>query len=160
MKTIPGQLVETGNGVDSVAELSGVCRHVGAGGAVERPTRVDGPAIVFQNEKGHKDVSVVIGVLVSRESCHTFRMQKEELSWVVQECVSNPIELVIFDRPVPCQGASTGHRPQILICLSSFRHKSTRWWMRDRISRLACAMQRIRTYRTEGQIYPGKICGY
>ena len=38
LESIPGQLVETNVEVDPNAELSGVYRHVGAGGTVERPT--------------------------------------------------------------------------------------------------------------------------
>ena len=39
LESIPGQLVETDVEVDPNAELSGVYRHVGAGGTVERPTQ-------------------------------------------------------------------------------------------------------------------------
>ena len=51
LKELPGQLVETNVEVDPSAELSGVYRYVGAGGTVMRPTRVDGPAMVFHNIK-------------------------------------------------------------------------------------------------------------
>ena len=67
LRTIPGQLVETDVAVDPAAELSGVYRYVGAGGTVRRPTKVDGPAMVFHNIKGHPDASVAIGILSSRE---------------------------------------------------------------------------------------------
>ena len=66
LKKVPGQLVETDVEVDPVAELSGVYRHVGAGGTVMRPTTVDGPAMLFHNIKGHPGASVAIGVLASR----------------------------------------------------------------------------------------------
>lgn len=62
-----GQLVETDIEVDPEAELSGVYRHVGAGGTVMRPTRIDGPAMIFHNVKGHPDAKVLIGLLASRE---------------------------------------------------------------------------------------------
>ncbi len=39
LKTVPGQLIETNEPVDPLAEISGVYRHVGAGGTVARPTR-------------------------------------------------------------------------------------------------------------------------
>ena len=45
-----GQLVETDVEVDPINELAGVYRHVGAGGTVERPTKL-GPAMVFNNLK-------------------------------------------------------------------------------------------------------------
>lgn len=66
LKDTPGQLVETNVEVDPAAELSGVYRHVGAGGTVMRPTTVDGPAMLFHNVKGHPGASVAIGVLASR----------------------------------------------------------------------------------------------
>ena len=66
LESIPGQLVETGVEVDPNAELSGVYRHVGAGGTVERPTQ-EGPAMIFNNVKGHEGARVAIGVLSSRK---------------------------------------------------------------------------------------------
>lgn len=61
----PGQLVETDVEVDPNAELAGVYRHVGAGGTVMRPTR-EGPAMIFNNVKGHPGARVAIGLLASR----------------------------------------------------------------------------------------------
>ena len=61
LRTQPGQLVETDVEVDPAAELSGVYRHVGAGGTVARPTHVDGPAMVFNNVKGHPDEIKALG---------------------------------------------------------------------------------------------------
>ena len=43
LKSIPGQLIETDAEVEPMAELSGVYRHVGAGGTVMRHTK-EGPA--------------------------------------------------------------------------------------------------------------------
>ena len=63
----PGQLAETEVEVDPEAELSGVYRRVGAGGTVMRPTRTNGPAMLFRNLKGFPGVSAAIGVLASRE---------------------------------------------------------------------------------------------
>jgi hypothetical protein len=53
LREMDGQLVETDIEVDPKAELSGVYRHVGAGGTVMRPTKIDGPAMLFHNVKGH-----------------------------------------------------------------------------------------------------------
>ena len=50
LESIPGQLVETNVEVDPNAELSGVYRHVGAGGTVERPTQ-EGPAMIFNSDQ-------------------------------------------------------------------------------------------------------------
>ena len=63
----PGQLAETEVEADPEAELSGVYRRVGAGGTVMRPTRTNGPAMLFRNLKGIPGVSAAIGVLASRE---------------------------------------------------------------------------------------------
>lgn len=63
----PGQLAETEAEVDPEAELSGVYRRVGAGGTVMRPTRTNGPAMLFRNLRGFPGVSAAIGVLASRE---------------------------------------------------------------------------------------------
>lgn len=63
----PGQLAETEVEVDPEAELSGVYRRVGAGGTVMRPTRTNGPAMLFRNLRGFPGVSAAIGVLASRE---------------------------------------------------------------------------------------------
>ena len=104
LKEIPGQLVESDIEVDPQAELSGVYRYVGAGGTVERPTRVDGPAMIFNNVKGHSDARVAIGILASRERVATlFGCKKEELGWVVRACAENPIQPVVTEGLAPCQ---------------------------------------------------------
>ena len=52
LRSLPGQLIETDTEVEPMAELSGVYRHVGAGGTVMRPTK-EGPAMIFNHVKGH-----------------------------------------------------------------------------------------------------------
>ena len=52
LEDMSGQLIETDVEVEPMAELSGVYRHVGAGGTVMRPTK-EGPAMIFNNVKGH-----------------------------------------------------------------------------------------------------------
>lgn len=104
LRQMPGQIVETEIEVDPAAELSGVYRHVGAGGTVMRPTKVDGPAMVFHNVKGHPDASVAIGVLASRERVAAlFGCKKEELGRLIQSCAAAPIEPVISSAPAPAQ---------------------------------------------------------
>lgn len=66
LSEIPGQLAETDVEVEPMAELSGVYRYVGAGGTVKRPTK-EGPAMIFNNIKGHPGARVAIGVLASRK---------------------------------------------------------------------------------------------
>ena len=60
LQSIDGQLVETDVEVDPLGELSGVYRHVGAGGTVIRPTQ-EGPAMIFNNVKVHPGDRVAIG---------------------------------------------------------------------------------------------------
>jgi len=48
----PGQLIETEHPTDPIGELAGVSGRIGAGGTVERPTRI-GPAMMFNNVSGY-----------------------------------------------------------------------------------------------------------
>ena len=66
LESMPGQLITTKVEVDPMAELAGVYRHVGAGGTVMRPTK-EGPAMIFENVKGHPGAKVAIGLLASRK---------------------------------------------------------------------------------------------
>ena len=52
LEDMPGQLIETDVEVEPMAELSGVYRHVGAGGTVMRPTK-EGPAMRAEQESVH-----------------------------------------------------------------------------------------------------------
>lgn len=98
------QLIETDIEVNPEAELSGVYRHVGAGGTVIRPTRIDGPAMIFNNVKGHEDARVLIGLLASRERvARLLGTKKEELGKMLCEAALNPIEPVISNETAPCQ---------------------------------------------------------
>ena len=104
LRTQPGQLIETDVEVDPAAELSGVYRHVGAGGTVARPTHVDGPAMVFNNVKGHPGARVAIGVLASRERvARLLGCRKEGLGRLLMESVAGPVPPVVVDGPVPAQ---------------------------------------------------------
>jgi 4-hydroxy-3-polyprenylbenzoate decarboxylase len=94
LKSIPGQLIETDESVEPLAELSGVYRHVGAGGTVMRPTR-KGPAMIFNNVKGHENAKVIIGLLASRERVGLLLNEKSErLGFLLNEAVKNPIQPV------------------------------------------------------------------
>lgn len=66
LEIVPGQLLTSDTEVDPNAEVSGVYRHVGAGGTVARPTK-EGPAMLFNNVKGFPDARVTIGMLASRK---------------------------------------------------------------------------------------------
>ena len=86
-----------------MAELAGVYRYVGAGGTVKRPTK-EGPAMVFNNVKGHKDARVAIGVLASRKRVAALLDCKpEELGKKLYHSVDNPIAPVEYQGDAPCQ---------------------------------------------------------
>lgn len=100
----PGQLVETEVEVDPEAELSGVYRYVGAGGTVMRPTRTNGPAMLFRNLKGFDEASAVIGVLASRERVAALLgCRSADLGRLLCECVAGPVEPVLSEAPAECQ---------------------------------------------------------
>ena len=98
LKTVPGQFIETNEPVDPFAEISGVYRHVGAGGTVARPTR-KGPAMVFNNVKGHPGARVAIGVLASRERVALMLNSKpEQLGFLLKDSVNNPIAPIMVGK--------------------------------------------------------------
>ncbi|MCI9490662.1 MAG: UbiD family decarboxylase [Dorea sp.] len=97
LKTKEGQYIETDVEVDPRAELSGVYRYVGAGGTVARPTR-EGPAMVFNNIKGHPDARVAIGLLASRKRVGYLLGEKpERLGSLLNQAVQSPIAPVVID---------------------------------------------------------------
>ena len=104
LRSIPGQLVQTDVEVDPMAELSGVYRHVGAGGTVERPTK-EGPAMIFNRIKGHEGARVVIGVLASRERVGMLLdCDSKRLGFLLKDSVANPIKpIVIENEKAKCQ---------------------------------------------------------
>ncbi len=104
LKTLPGQLIETDVEVDPMAELAGVYRYVGAGGTVQRPTK-EGPAMIFNNIKGHKDARVLIGLLASRRRVAALLdCEPENLGKLLYRSVDNPIAPVLTDAKLPlCQ---------------------------------------------------------
>ncbi|WP_321993425.1 UbiD family decarboxylase [Clostridium butyricum] len=104
LKTMPGQLIETDVEVDPMAELAGVYRYVGAGGTVQRPTK-EGPAMIFNNIKGHKDVRVLIGLLASRRRVAALLdCEPENLGKLLYRSVDNPIAPVLTNAKLPlCQ---------------------------------------------------------
>ena len=104
LSSVPGQLIETNEAVDPHAELSGVYRHVGAGGTVMRPTQI-GPAMIFNNVNGHEDARVIIGLLASRERVGLLLDCKpERLGFLLNEAVKKPIDPVtIPQEKAKCQ---------------------------------------------------------
>ena len=98
LQSIPGQFIETDQLVDPHAELSGVYRHIGAGGTVMRPTRI-GPAMMFNKIKGHEGARVVIGLLASRERVGIMLdTDPAELGFLLNRAVQSPIAPVVVGK--------------------------------------------------------------
>jgi 4-hydroxy-3-polyprenylbenzoate decarboxylase len=92
LKTLPGEYVETDTEVDPHAELSGVYRYVGAGGTCLRPTKKNGPAMVFNKIKGFKDISVAIGLNGSRKRVGEFlNCDPKKLGFLLKDSVKHAI---------------------------------------------------------------------
>lgn len=98
LESIPGQMVHTDVEVDPSAELAGVYRYVGAGGTVARPTKT-GPAMTFENVKGHPGAKVVIGLLASRKRVgYLLNSKTEKLGFMMRDAVKNAIAPVVVDK--------------------------------------------------------------
>ena len=94
LEGIDGQLIQTDVEVDPMAELSGVYRHIGAGGTVQRPTK-EGPAMIFNNVKGHPDARVIIGLLASRKRVgYLLGSDPKRLGFLLNEAVTHPVQPV------------------------------------------------------------------
>ncbi len=104
LRSVPGELYETNEPADPHAEISGVYRYVGAGGTVKRPTRI-GPAMLFNNVKGHPDAKVIIGLLASRKRVALMLgAEPEKLGFLLNEAVKNPIApVVVSNEKAACQ---------------------------------------------------------
>lgn len=104
LKNAPGQLIETDVPVKPHAELSGVYRHIGAGGTVKRPTKVNGPAMIFNKINGFDNAKVAIGVVGSRERVGLLLgCEPENLGRLLCDCAKNPISPLLSDQPAQCQ---------------------------------------------------------
>ena len=98
LESIPGQMVHTDVEVDPSAERAGVYRYVGAGGTVARPTKT-GPAMTFENVKGHQGAKVVIGLLASRKRVgYLLNSKPEKLGFMMRDAVKNSIAPVVVDK--------------------------------------------------------------
>ena len=103
LRELPGQLLETDVEVEPMAQLSGVYRYVGAGGTVKRPTK-EGPAMIFNNVKGHPGAKVAIGVLASRKRVAALLdCRPEDLGKNLYRCVANPVPPVLVEEKPLCQ---------------------------------------------------------
>ena len=103
LRDLPGQLIETDEPVDPMAQLAGVYRYVGAGGTVMRPTQ-EGPAMIFNHVKGHPDARVAIGVLASRKRVAAFLdCEPQNLGKRLWHSVEHAVEPVLSKEPAACQ---------------------------------------------------------
>lgn len=101
LKQNPGQFVSTSVEVDPQAELAGVYKKVGAGGTVQRPSRV-GPAMLFENVKGY-DIPVIVGVLAARKRIALFLdADVERLGQHMLRAMQHAKAPVVVDN-APCQ---------------------------------------------------------
>ncbi|WP_373699557.1 UbiD family decarboxylase [Neisseria dentiae] len=104
LQTLPGELVSTDVEVDPTAELSGVYRYVGAGGTCKRPTKKNGPAMVFNNVKGFPGIRVAIGLVGSRKRVGQFlNCPPEHLGFLLKDSVQKPIPPVLKQGAPECQ---------------------------------------------------------
>lgn len=104
LKTLPDEYVETDTEVDPHAELSGVYRYVGAGGTCQRPTRKNGPVMVFNKIKGFDDISVAIGLNGSRQRVSQFlQCEPAKLGHLLKDSVENAISPTIVQGTAVCQ---------------------------------------------------------
>ncbi len=91
LKSVPGQYIETDVEVDPIDELSGVYRHIGAGGTVQRPTRL-GPAMTFNTIKDHPGARVHIGMLASRKRVGMLLdCDPKRLGFMLNDAVNSPV---------------------------------------------------------------------
>lgn len=104
LRSMPGELTETDVEVDPAAELAGVYRRVGAGGTIRRPTKMNGPAILFHRIKGYPGAKIAIGVLGSRKRVAAlFDCKSEELGKLLCRCAEAPVEPMVVEGEAPCQ---------------------------------------------------------
>ena len=100
---LPGYLSNSLYVLEANIRHAAILGYVGAGGTVKRPTK-EGPAMVFNNVKGHKDARVAIGVLASRKRVAALLDCKpEELGKKLYHSVDNPIAPVEYQGDAPCQ---------------------------------------------------------
>lgn len=94
LKTQSKELIETDVPVSPEAELSGVYRHIGAGGTVMRPTKL-GPAMIFNNIKDHPGAKIAIGVLASRQRvAKLLGVPPDRLGFALRESLNHAIDPV------------------------------------------------------------------
>ena len=95
IRNSPKQYVETDVEADPYLEIAGIYRKVGGGGTVMRPTKLNGPAMMFNNIKGYPGKRIVIGVMGSRSRMGLYMdTPPGQLAFQLSRCVNNPIQPV------------------------------------------------------------------
>ncbi len=95
IRSMPGHYLETDYPVRPADELSGVYRHIGAGGTVMRPTKL-GPALIFNHVEGYPDWRVLIGLFADRRRAAAILGTKpSELSRHIDRALSNQIAPIV-----------------------------------------------------------------
>lgn len=104
LKTLPQHFHETDVEIDPNADLAGVYKQIGAGGTVDRPTRI-GPAMMFNNVKGYPGSRVLVGMHASRERVAALLgAPTRELGIYLGKAIKKTIEPKLTDNPnPPCQ---------------------------------------------------------
>ncbi|MEJ2039416.1 MAG: UbiD family decarboxylase [Desulfosarcinaceae bacterium] len=98
LKQHPGQVVETGEAVEPLGELSGAYRYIGAGGTVARPTKT-GPMMIFNNVKGHPGARVAIGVVGCRDRVGLLLgCESSRLGHKLNEALKTPLSPITIAR--------------------------------------------------------------
>ena len=144
LEEMPDQLIETDVEVDPMAELAGVYRYVGAGGTVKRPTK-EGPAMIFNNVKGHPDAKVAIGLLASRKRVAALLdTESENLGKMLCKSVENPVPPVDFTGDAPCQQVYIKQQIRSLTFTNWYLRRPIHQMMQVRTLHLACVMPHIR----------------
>ena len=88
----PKQYVETDVEADPYLEIAGVYKKVGAGGTIMRPTKINGPAMMFNKIKGYPGARVVIGITGSLKRLGLFvDTPPDQLAHKLNSCADKPI---------------------------------------------------------------------
>lgn len=104
LKDHPGQYHTTDHEIDPNGQLAGVYKRIGAGGTVQRPTKL-GPCMMFENVKGYPGSRVLVGMMASRErTAILLDTEPENLARHMGKAVANPVSPVVVDaKDAPCQ---------------------------------------------------------
>lgn len=104
----PGESISTNVEVDPYLELAGVYRRVGSGTPTAPPTKL-GPAMLFENIKGHPEMRVLAGLLASRRRAALFvGTSPERLAFDLLDALEKPVPPVTVPKEqAPCQEVVT-----------------------------------------------------